>query len=60
MTRNSTLIYQTINTKETYVINLQEFLEEESLLKSKLINLKNFRLKSPEIEIIRTLKEQNS
>ena len=60
MTRNSTLIFQIINNQDTYIINLQELLNEESLLKNKLKSLKNITLKSPEIEIIRYLKEQNT
>ena len=59
MTRNSTLIYQIINKKDTYIINLQELLKEESLLKNNLKSLKNIRLRSPQIEIIKYLKEHN-
>ena len=58
MTKNSTLIYQFIYKKKNFIYNLQELLEEEWLLKNKLKEFKEIRLKSPQIEVLKELSKQ--
>lgn len=57
MNKKSTLIYQfnSLKNSSAIVFDLQEFLVEEDKLRQELKNLRNIRLKSPEIKILQKL-----